>query len=163
MSFMRRFICLFALLGCVGQIAAADPPKPVEVKTTRPAHGEIIRYVTLPGAIKANQQATLYAKVAGYLKSVSVDKGDRVQAGQSLGEIEVPELIAEVAKYQAERVRAEAEVKVAEVEAGRLSKGQKQAPDLVLPQAVDNAEGRLAMARAGVEVARANVERTDTL
>jgi biotin carboxyl carrier protein len=34
-----------------------------------------------------------YAKVAGYLKSLSVDKGDRVQAGQSLGEIEVPELL----------------------------------------------------------------------
>src|SRR5262249_8657434 len=42
-------------------------------------------------------------------------------------------------------------------------KAQKQAADLVLPQAVDNAEGRLDMARAGVEMARANVERTDTL
>jgi membrane fusion protein (multidrug efflux system) len=142
---------------------AADPARPVEVQTTRPARGEIIRYVTLPGTLKANQQATLYAKVAGYLKSVAVDKGDRVQAGQSLGEIEVPELIADVAKYKAELVRAEAEVKVADVEAGRLSRAQKQSSDLVLPQAVDNAEGRLAMARAGVEVARANVERTDTL
>lgn len=142
---------------------AADAPKSIDVKTTRPSRGEITRFVTLPGTIKANQQATLYAKVAGYLKSLSVDKGDRVQAGQSLGEIEVPELLADVAKFKAELVRAEAEVKVADVEAGRLSKAQKQSPDLVLPQAVDNSEGRLAMAKAGVEMARANLERTDTL
>ena len=144
-------------------LPAADAPKPVEVKVARPARGEIIHYVTLPGTIRANQQATLYAKVAGYLKSLAVDKGDRVQAGQSLGEIEVPELIADVAKYKAELVRAESEVKVAELESGRLRKAQKQAPDLVLPQAVDTSEGRFAMARAGVEMARANLERTDML
>ena len=86
---------------------AADAPKPLEVKITRPTRGDIVRYITLPGAIRANQQATLYAKVAGYLKSLSVDKGDRVEAGQSLGEIEVPELLADLARYKAE-------VKVAE-------------------------------------------------
>ena len=160
---LHRWLAGGSALWLVLAMAAADMPKPVEVKTTKPAHGEITRYVTLPGSLRANQQATLYAKVAGYLKSLSVDKGDRVQAGQSLGEIEVPELIADVAKYKAELVRAEAEVKVADVEAGRLAKAQKQAPDLVLPQAVDNSEGRLAMARAGVEMARANLERTDTL
>lgn len=142
---------------------AADAPKTVEVKTTRPARGEIIRYVTLPGSIRANLQATLYAKVGGYLKSLAVDRGDKVEADQQLGVIEVPELIADVAKNKAELVRAEAEVKVAEVESVRLTKAQKQASDLILPQAVDNAEGRLAMARAGVEVARANLERTETL
>jgi RND family efflux transporter MFP subunit len=144
-------------------LPAADAPKPIAVQTVRPSRGEIIRFVTLPGTIKANQQATLYAKVAGYLKSLSVDKGDRVQVGQSHGEIEVPELIAEIARDKAELVRAEAEVKVADVESGRIARAQKQAPDLVLPQAVDNSEGRLAMAKAGVETARANLERTDTL
>jgi RND family efflux transporter MFP subunit len=142
---------------------ASDAPKPVEVKVARPTRGEITRYITLPGTIRANQQATLYAKVGGYLKSLSVDKGDKVQAGQALGEIEVPELMAELARYKAELVRAEAEVKVAEIESSRLAKAQKQASDLVLPQAVDNAQGRLAMATAAIEMARANLERTDTL
>ncbi len=128
---------------------AADAPKPVEVKVTRPARGEIIRYVTLPGSIRASQEATLYAKVAGYLKSLSVDKGDRVQAGQSLGEIEVPELLAELAKYKAE-------VRVAETDFQRVSAAQKKAPDLVTPQAVDEAKGRF-------EIASANLERTQTL
>src|SRR6185295_3330835 len=122
---------------------------PVEVKVTRPSHGEIIRYVTLPGSIRANQQATLYAKIPGYLKSLSVDKGDRVQAGQPLGEIEVPELLADLAKHKAE-------VRVAEMDYQRVSAAQKKAADLITPQSVDEAQGRL-------EIARANLEHTETL
>jgi membrane fusion protein (multidrug efflux system) len=128
---------------------AADAPKPIEVKVARPTRGEIIRYVTLPGSIRANQQATLYAKVAGYLKSLAVDKGDRVQAGQSLGEIEVPELLADLAKYKAE-------VKVAETDYQRISLAQKKASDLITPQSVDEAKGRF-------EIASAHLERTQTL
>jgi membrane fusion protein (multidrug efflux system) len=156
-------LVLAILLGGSRSDRAADAPKPIEVKVTHPARGDIIRYVTLPGTLKANQQATLYAKVAGYLKSLSIDKGDRVQAGQSLGEIEVPELLADLARNKAELVRAESEMKVADIEFSRLAKAQKQASDLIVPQAVDNAEGRLAMAKAGIEMARANLERTDIL
>lgn len=137
-------------LGLMMQFAvAADAPKPLEVKVTRPTRGEITRFVTLPGGIRANQQATLYAKVAGYLKSLSVDKGDRVQAGQTLGEIEVPELLADLAKFKAE-------VKVAETDYQRVNAAQKQSPDFVTPQAVDEAKGRFA-------IASANLERTQTL
>ncbi len=136
-------------LALAAPVPAADAPKPIDVKTTRPSRGEIIRYVTLPGTIRANQQATLYAKVAGYLKSLSVDKGDRVQAGQSLGEIEVPELLADLAKFKAE-------VKVADTDYQRVSGAQQKAPDLVTPQAVDEAKGRL-------DIASANLERTATL
>jgi RND family efflux transporter MFP subunit len=130
-------------------VHAADATAAVAVKTAKPTRGEIHRFVTLPGSIKANQQAMLYAMVPGYLKSLSVDKGDRVQAGQSLGEIEVPELLTERAKYQAE-------VRVAETDFSRVSAAQKKAPDLVTPQSVDEAKGRL-------EIARANLERTETL
>ncbi|HXJ75274.1 MAG TPA: efflux RND transporter periplasmic adaptor subunit, partial [Candidatus Dormibacteraeota bacterium] len=159
LRFLAPSLCGFALLAA----SAVDPPKPLEVKVTRPTRGEIIRYVTLPGTIRANQQATLYAKVPGYLKSIAVDKGDKVRAGQALGEIEVPELVAERARYRAELARAQAEVRVAELESARLGKARTQSPDLIVPQAVDAAEGRLAMAQAGIESAKANLERTEML
>lgn len=129
--------------------AFAGAPNAVEVKAIRPARGDIIRYVTLPGSIRAHQQATLYAKVPGYLKSIAVDKGDQVKAGEALGEIEVPELLADLAKYKAE-------LHVAEIEAKRLKAAREKAPDLVTPLAVDEAAGKL-------EVAKANMERIDTL
>jgi membrane fusion protein (multidrug efflux system) len=128
---------------------AADAPKPLDVKIARPSRGDIVRYVTLPGSIRANQQATLYAKVPGYLKSIAVDKGDKVQAGQALGEIEVPELLADLTKYKAE-------LKVAEIDASRLNSARDKAPDLVTPQSVDDAKGKF-------EIAKANIERVETL
>lgn len=149
----KSLLAQLALLGIVmlttNPSYSADAPKAVEVKTAKPARGDIHRFVTLPGSLKANQQATLYAKVAGYLKSLNVDKGDRVTAGQALGEIEVPELAAEAVKYRAE-------IRVAETDLKRLTAAQKTAPDLVTPQSVDEARGRL-------ETAQANLERTETL
>ena len=136
---MKRFIWFCITLA----LATASSPA-ADVKTVRLQRGEIIRYVTLPGSIKANQQATLYAKVPGYLKSLAVDKGDSVKAGQALAEIEVPELLADIAK-------AKAEVEVAEIEYKRVSEAQKKAPDLVMPQTVDDALGKLKVAKASLE------------
>src|SRR5687767_13748087 len=113
---MKLLPILCVALGAASQ--AADPPA---VPVVSPAPGEIIRYVTLPGSIRANQQVTLYAKVAGYLKSLSVDRGDAVKASQSLREIEMPELASDLAKY-------EAEVKVAEIDFQRVSTAAKRAP-----------------------------------
>src|SRR5437899_1579507 len=52
--------------------------------------------------------------------------------------------------------RYKAEVEVAEVDYKRLSESQKKLPDLVVPQTVDNAKGKL-------DVAKASLERTETL
>src|SRR6266536_3316617 len=82
--------------------AQKAPAPPVAVKIVQPKHGPITRFVTLPGEIKPYQQATLYAKVAGYLKTITVDKGDQVKEGALLAEIEVPELEADRARYKAE-------------------------------------------------------------
>lgn len=49
------------------------------------------RQITLLGDTRAYQVATLYGKVGGYLKSVSVDRGDRVKAGQILAQVESAE------------------------------------------------------------------------
>lgn len=148
-SLLKRTLAAALLLASSTAPYAADAPKPLEVKVTHPTRGEIVRYVKLPGTIRANQQATLYAKVAGYLKTLAVDKGDPVQAGQSLGEIEAPELQADLAKYKAE-------ARVAARDYERISEAQKKAPDLVMAQSLDEALGK-------TEVAKANLERTETL
>jgi membrane fusion protein, multidrug efflux system len=125
------------------------PPPPVPVQTAQPKHGPITRFVTLPAEIKAYQQATLCAKVAGYLKTIAVDKGDHVKEGDVIADIEVPELLADIQ-------RDKAEVGVAELDFKRLSESQKKLPDLVVPQTVDNAKGKL-------DVAKASLDRTQTL
>ncbi len=123
--------------------------EPVVVATIRPTRGNITRYVTLPGTLRPNQQVTVQARVAGFVKHISVDLGDRVTAGQALAQIEVPELLAE-------RTKLLAEVRVAETESRRLETGRAKSPDLVTPQSAEAAAGRL-------DVARAELARTETL
>lgn len=129
------------LLALALTVVAGHAAGPVEVKFTRPTRGDIVRYVTVPGTLKANQQATLYAKVGGYLKTIAVDKGDSVTAGQALAEIEVPELLADLARTQAE-------AKVAGIELTRLEAAAAKSPDLITPLALDAARGRADIARA---------------
>src|SRR5438552_16986615 len=139
------------LSGC--KPSTAEPMKeatpPAAVQVVHPKRGSITRNVTLPGEIKPYQQATLYAKVAGYLKAITVDKGDRVKEGDLLADIDVPELLADIQRYKAE-------VEVADLDFKRLSESQKKLPDLVVPQTVDNA-------RAKLDIAKANLDRTQTL
>ncbi len=107
------------------------------------------RTITLPAQIKAYQEATLTAKVAGYLKAIPVDKGDRVKAGDLIADIEVPELVADRAQYQAQ-------VEVARLDYDRMQQAIKSAPDLVTPENVDEARGKF-------QVAQAQLERINTL
>ena len=141
---LRRLCCVVA---CFPLLVTAAEPTPVKI--ARVTRGDVIRYVSLPGTLRANQQATLYAKVAGYLTNLTVDKGDLVKAEQVLAVIEVPELIADMKKY-------DADAKVAEVDLSRLQEARKKAADLVTPQTLDKARG-------AYEVARANIQRTQTL
>jgi membrane fusion protein, multidrug efflux system len=49
------------------------------------------RIVTLPGDVHGFDQTTLYAKVSGYIKEISVNRGDHVAADQVLATIWSPE------------------------------------------------------------------------
>jgi len=140
-------------LGCRGgatSSAEATPAAPVAVEIVQPHRGEIARVVTLPAfRIQPLREAIVFAKVAGYLEALHVDKGDVVAEGQLLGEIEVPELLADEAQFAAE-------AEVARVNYERMARAQQKAADLVVPKTVDDLRGQW-------EVARAKLQRTRTL
>ncbi len=162
--FSQRFALLVAglslLRGTAGHALAADP---IEVRVVQAARADVSRFVTLPGNIRPNQQATLYAKIPGYLKSISVDRGDKVMAGQALAEIEAPELEADLSRYAADLARAKAEAATAKIETDRFTKAAASSPDLVPAQTLDSSKGRLTTAEAGVIAAEAGLQRTRTL
>jgi RND family efflux transporter MFP subunit len=59
------------------------------------------RALDLPATIHGYIEAPMYAKVAGYLKTILVDKGDRVRRGQLLAILETPDLDKQVANAKA--------------------------------------------------------------
>jgi RND family efflux transporter MFP subunit len=101
-----------------GPAGGAAPAAPT-VRVATPTRGDVHRFVAQPGTIRPLQQATLYAKVSGYLKSIAVDKGDAVKANAAIAQIEVPELQAELLAQQAQHARAGAEVGRAQAEVTR--------------------------------------------
>jgi len=130
-------------------VFAASLAQAIELPSAKPERGTIHRWVTLPSSLAPWQQVELRARVAGYVKSVAVDIGDSVTAGQPLIEVEVPDLAADLIRHQAELAAAETAAK-------RLREALAKSPDLVLPQDVDDAEARLA-------IAQANLDRAQTL
>jgi len=74
-------------------VAASGP----RVMVTRPTTASAERRLTLPATTQGYVETPVFAKIAGYLKDIRVDKGDRVRKGQVLAILESPELDAQVA------------------------------------------------------------------
>jgi len=67
--------------------------------------------LVLPGNINAMFEAPIYARADGYLKKLYVDIGDRVHAGQVLGDIESPELDQQLRQARSSVNQAKAALK----------------------------------------------------
>ena len=144
---------LVAATGCSRPHSDAPSDSRRTVVVIRPDRGDMIRSIALPGDLVGLYQSTLYAKVTGYLKSISVDKGDWVKNGQVLAEIEVPEL-------QQRLARARADLEVQNLTYQRLEQVWKSDPRLVARQDVDIAHGKYFEAKAQMDELEAMVSYT---
>ena len=175
---------------CSRPRASAATERPT-VPVVRIAGGDLAQTLTLAAEFRPYQEIEVHAKVAGYVKSINVDVGDRVGAGQLLAVLEIPELQddmatdeasvkrsnEEVRRAEADLTRAESAHDVAHLGSTRLAAVMKQRPTLVAQQDIDEALGRdrvseaqVATAKAAVAaaqeqlaVARANQNKTKTL
>lgn len=139
---MYRLACLSLALS-LSPLLGADASVP-EVRIIAPTRGDITRFVPLPGSLRANQQVTLFAKVAGHVDRITVDRGAAVKAGAVLAELAVPEL-------QAELARQGAELRLAKAELERIRTARAKAADLITPSAFDAAEAKAAIAQAALD------------
>jgi len=147
-------LCAMAAAGCTsdGHDRSPEGVTPT-VAVVQLRRVDMVRSIVLPGDLVGFSQADLYGKVSGYLKSISVDKGDAVKAGQVLAEIEVPEL-----QQKLRRARANLEIK--RLTAERLEKVWQRDQRLVAREDVDIAEGQFEEAKAEVEELEALVAYT---
>src|ERR1035437_201017 len=135
---------LVAATGCSRPQSDAPSDSRRTVVVIRPDRGDVVHSITLPGDLVGLYQSTLYAKVTGYLKSISVDKGDWVKEGQVLAVIEVPELEQRLA-------RTRADLQVQHLTYQRLEQVWKSDPRLVARQDVDIAQGKYLEAKAQMD------------
>ena len=150
------------LTGCIGSggAATAPPPSPpTQVTVVRPERVDLIRRISLAGSAMAWEQVMVYSKVAGYLKSLHVDRGDFIRSGESIAEIEVPEMEGEMSQQGAAVEEAQSALEIARAQEARLKKVRDARPDAVTPDEIESAESRTKAAAARLASARAGLDR----
>jgi RND family efflux transporter MFP subunit len=95
--------------------------------------------LVLQGEALPEATTTLYAKLSGFLRTISVDKGDRVRAGQTLAVIESPETDKDYLSLKADAENKRMIARRSE------ALGQEQ---LLAPNAVEQAEADAKVADA---------------
>lgn len=127
--------------------------------------------LSIAGQFMPYQNVELHAKVAGYIRNIYVDIGDRVHTGQVLAVLEIPELIAQVDEARAAVHHAEEEIQRAQSDvsraqadnvalhanADRLLNTDKARPGLIAQQELDDATAKDRASQAQVEAAKSTL------
>ena len=136
-------IALFWAAACDTPVTPMTTPQRATVDVVHPRQGDIAKTIELPGDVVGFYEAALHAKVTGYLKSISVDKGDSVKKGQVLAEIEVPEL-------QSNLMQSQANLEMQRITYDRMKEVQQSDSRLIAQQDVDMAYAKYREAQAAV-------------
>jgi len=176
---MRRFaIALAAGLvvltaGSCTKTTKADAPAEVPtVAVAKVSIEDLSHSLVLTAEFKPFQEIDVMAKVAGYVKKIYVDVGDRVGAGQLLATLEIPEMGDDITRAQASVERSSSEVTRAKDEVQRaesahqmthlayerISAVSKKRPGLVAQQEIDDARGRDLVSEAQVSAAKSALD-----
>lgn len=141
------------------------------VAAVRVTRTDLTGSITLTGEFIPFQEVDVMAKVAGYIRKMNVDVGDRVHQGQVLATLEVPEMENDMARASAGIDQANAEAVRAEDDVRRLESAQEMThlsltriqnvaqrePGLVPQQEVDEVKAHDLQAEAQVSAAKSNL------
>lgn len=148
-----------------GETIAPEGPPTIEV--VKVVEQPLNVTLSLPAELNAYQTVALYARVTGFVKTIRVDRGSRVRAGEPIAVLEAPELVAQKSEAQSKLQSAEAQLGAirskAEATASTYEKlkaasatpGVVAGNDVVLAQkAVEADQGQIAAAQQNIEAAR---------
>ena len=180
MNKTRAFAAVLALMvfacGCArhedSAQAASAASAEVSVPALRVVRADITGSITLTGEFTAYQEVDVMAKVAGYIRTINVDIGDHVHAGQVLATLEMPEMenemarataaidqsTAEAGRAQDDVHRSESVHEMAHLSLSRIENVAKKEPGLVPQQEVDEVRSRDLEAEAQVAGAKSNLD-----
>jgi membrane fusion protein (multidrug efflux system) len=165
-------LSLLALAGCRGTTPAQTTEKeaaagPQTVEVVKVVEQPLNVTLSLPGELTPDQTVALYSRVTGFVKTITVDRGSRVRAGQQIAALEAPELVAQKSEAQSKlqsaqaqlaaiRSKAEATASTYEkLKAASATPGVVAGNDVVLAQkAAEADQGQMTAAQQNVEAAR---------
>ncbi|MGA9624289.1 MAG: efflux RND transporter periplasmic adaptor subunit [Bryobacteraceae bacterium] len=153
-----------------GNVLAATSDVPT-VAVARTTTENLSRDLILTAEFRPFQEVDVMAKVAGYIKRINVDVGDRVKQGDPLATLEIPEMAddqrrasaalersqAEVARAGDELQRAESAHDIVHLSLQRLAAVAEKRPGLIAQQEIDDARSKDLVAEAQVASAKSEL------
>jgi len=160
---------IFEFPGHKAQASREDSSTIPTVAVALATRGRIRSSITLSGTFRPYQEVDVHAKVAGYIRHIYVDVGDKVKEKQILAVLEVPELNAQVAGANADIQRSEDAIRRAQQDLKRaessyaayhsaytrLKQASEARPGLIAEQELDDSLAKDQEAEAQVGSARA--------
>ncbi|MEA3211462.1 MAG: hypothetical protein QOE70_4519 [Chthoniobacter sp.] len=170
---LRRIVLILAVLIAIGAVAGfiprllqrnsaqndIAPLATTTVTVVSPEPGKADDGLVLPAEVQPQLQASIFARVSGYLKKWNVDIGARVTAGQVLAEIDTPEIDQQLDQARAQLGVAQANLNLAKITDARWQ--MMLASKTVSKQEADEKSAAVAVNSATVESERANVRRLE--
>ena len=135
------------------------------VEVTKTVQKDLARKISLPATIEPLDQASLYAKAAGYVKWIKVDIGDWVKKDEVLAELDVPEMVkeydqvkAKLREAQASYEKAKADYALQKLTYQRTKDTWDEEPGAIAKQDVDVARAKFGFAKANINSEKAKVD-----
>jgi len=139
--------------------AAASAPLEFRAnEVVQPVRASLPERIAFSGPLVAPNTALLRARTAGTLLALTVAEGDRVQAGQALGRIDMAELAPRMAERSA--MLDSARATLAQAERSHANNDRLAAQNFISPSALDNSRAQVDTARAALAAAQATLETT---
>jgi membrane fusion protein (multidrug efflux system) len=93
--------------------ANASTPAPITVDVVRVVERPLNVQLSLPAELTPYLSVAIYPRVTGFVQTVRVDRGSRVRAGELMGTLEAPELLAQRSEAQSKLQEAAAQLAAA--------------------------------------------------
>ena len=90
-----------------GKPAASEP---ITIEVVRVAEQPLNVTLSMPAELNPYQAVAIYPRVTGFVKTIRVDRGTRVRAGELIAVLDAPELAAQRAESQSKLQGAEAQL-----------------------------------------------------
>jgi RND family efflux transporter MFP subunit len=158
---------MVAFAACGGNKVAE---KKEEIKKNQAPHyqlatvkqGGVATSIKLPAQLAAYLEVSIFPKVNGYVKTVSVDIGSKVKKGDLLMTIEAPELLQAAMQAREKYVRAQSDLSIDKEHYQRLLEAA-QTPGAISPFDLSTVKNKLDADNALSNAERANWEMQKTM
>lgn len=145
-----------AATGASAASAAAAPLELAPTDVVRAGRLALVRTLAVSGGLKAVHSAFVKARVAAELKRLEVREGDRVEAGQLIGQLDATEFEWRLRQAEDQGASAQAQLEIAE---RTLANNQAMVEQgFISRNALATSESNAAAARAALQAARAAAE-----